>query len=649
MIADPRIGTQLAGYRIEAVIGRGGMSVVYLAEDIRLKRKVALKLLSPELAQSEKFRERFVRESELAASLDHPNIIPIFEAGESEGALYIAMRYVEGTDLGALIEREGGLEPERAVGLLAQAAGALDTAHARGLIHRDVKPSNMLIAAGTSRAGLEHLYLSDFGVTKRSTSDSGITGTGQFVGTLDYAAPEQFEGRALDARTDVYSLGCVLYECLTGEVPFQRDTQAALVYAHLMSPPPAVTDKRPGLAEGIDEVVATGMAKVPEKRYASAGELVEAAHKTLAPAAVIEVTNAQQGGSKRRMPILIGAGAALVVLVVVLVTLLSRSGGGGPSLPSASSTGAGLAASDRVDRLSQVRSDVALARTVPLKVGNAPSGVVVGEGSVWITNEGDGTVSRIDPVTNQARVIRVGKGPDALAVGEDSIWVVNRLGHSVSRIDPGTNRVEATIDVSGGFPGTIAVGEGAVWIGVEGDYPLGVHLATVHKIDPQSNQDVASIPIEGALVWVVITTGGGAVWAVGNAGNLVRIDPSTTQAQAITDLGEPPGAIALADGALWVASVRGEVLKVDPATGRVEARVPGGGSPGGLQGTGTREAQLAIAVGDGIIWVTGKVDGSISRIVSVSGTALEPIKVGLTPTGVAVGFGSVWVTVDASG
>jgi serine/threonine protein kinase len=649
MIADPRIGTQLAGYRIEAVIGRGGMSVVYLAEDIRLKRKVALKLLSPELAQSEKFRERFVRESELAASLDHPNIIPIFEAGEADGALYIAMRYVEGTDLGALIEREGGLEAERTLGLLAQAAGALDAAHARGLIHRDVKPGNMLIAAGSGRPGQEHLYLSDFGVTKRSTSDSGITGTGQFVGTLDYAAPEQFEGRALDARTDVYSLGCVLYQCLTGEVPFQRDTQAALVYAHLMSAPPAVTERRPELPEGIDEVVATGMAKVPEKRYASAGDLVEAARKTVAPAIVIAPPAPQPERSKRRGPILIGAGAALVVLVVALVTLLSRSGGGGPSRPSASSAGAGLAGSDRVDRVSQAKSDAALARTLPLRVGNTPSGVAVGEGSVWITNEGDGTVSRIDPVTNQARVIRVGKGPDAVAVGEDSVWVVNRLGHSVSRIDPGTDRVEATIDVSGGgFPGTIAVGEGAVWIGVEGDYPLGTHLAAVHKIDPQSNQDVASVTIEGALVWVVITTGDGGVWAAGDAGNLVRIDPSTTQAQAITDLGEPPGAIALADGALWVASVRGEVLKVDAATGRVEARVPGGGSPGGLQGTGTREARLGIAVGDGIIWVTGKVDGSISRIVSVSATALEPIKVGLTPTGVAVGFGSVWVTVDAN-
>ncbi|HEX9235366.1 MAG TPA: serine/threonine-protein kinase, partial [Actinomycetota bacterium] len=212
MQTEPRIGSVIAGYRIDSLIGRGGMSVVYLAEDLNLGRKIALKVLAPELAGDARFRERFVRESRLAASLEHPNIIPIHDAREADGVLYIAMRYVEGTDLKGLIKEEGRLDPGRTLSIVGQVAGALDAAHARGLVHRDVKPGNILIARASESGGPEHVYLSDFGLTKRATSDSGITATGQFVGTLDYAAPEQFEGKPLDGRTDQYSLGCCLYE-----------------------------------------------------------------------------------------------------------------------------------------------------------------------------------------------------------------------------------------------------------------------------------------------------------------------------------------------------------------------------------------------------------------------------------------------------
>jgi serine/threonine protein kinase len=242
MSTDPRIGTELAGYRIESLIGRGGMSVVYLAEQEFPKRKVALKVLSSDLAQDAKFRERFVRESNIAASIEHPNIVPIYGAGQSEGLLYIAMRYIGGGDLKALIHSEGQLPTERAMSIISQVAGALDAAHAAGLVHRDVKPSNILLGVRPGPTAPDHAYLSDFGLTKRVLSDSGITGTGVFVGTLDYAAPEQFEGKTLDGRTDVYSLGCVLYECLTGELPYPRDQDAALMYAHLLSAPPSVTD-----------------------------------------------------------------------------------------------------------------------------------------------------------------------------------------------------------------------------------------------------------------------------------------------------------------------------------------------------------------------------------------------------------------------
>jgi serine/threonine protein kinase len=211
--ADPRIGSELLDYRIEALLGRGGMSVVYRAEDLRLKRKVALKLLTPELAQDERFRERFLRESELAASIDHPSIVPIYEAGEVDGQLYIAMRYVEGTDLKRMLHKEGALAPARALRLIGEVAEALDVAHERGLIHCDVKPSNVLIAAPHRR---EHGYLADFGLTKSASEGSGMTGTDLLLGTPDYVSPEQIRGEQVDGRADVYALGCLVYECLTG-------------------------------------------------------------------------------------------------------------------------------------------------------------------------------------------------------------------------------------------------------------------------------------------------------------------------------------------------------------------------------------------------------------------------------------------------
>src|SRR5262245_53986736 len=189
-----RVGTEIAGYRIESVLGQGGMGIVYLAEHIRLQRPVALKLLVPELFDRPGFRERFIRESRLAASIDHPNILPIYDADEVDDVLFIAMRYVEGADLKKRIEQNGPLHPELAVAITSQVASALDAAHGRGLVHRDVKPGNILIASGSTEAEVGHVYLSDFGLTKRITSESGITATGQFVGTLDYAAPEQFEG-----------------------------------------------------------------------------------------------------------------------------------------------------------------------------------------------------------------------------------------------------------------------------------------------------------------------------------------------------------------------------------------------------------------------------------------------------------------------
>jgi serine/threonine-protein kinase len=270
MSAQTRIGTEVAGFRIESVLGRGGMSVVYVAEQLRLGRKVALKLLTSELAWDEQFRERFVRESRIAAAIDHPNIIPIYDAGEADGLLYIAMRFVPGPDLRELL-KAGLLGVGRTIFLLEQLASALDAAHAHSLVHRDVKPGNVLIEEST-----DHAYLTDFGVAKQTTA-RGLTSTGHFLGTVEYAAPEQIEGGPVDARTDVYALGCVLYECLTGSPPFEHGTEHAVLHAHLVEPPPSVTRSRPDLPHAFDGVVATAMAKAPDDRFPSCGELAHAA------------------------------------------------------------------------------------------------------------------------------------------------------------------------------------------------------------------------------------------------------------------------------------------------------------------------------------------------------------------------------------
>jgi WD40 repeat protein len=273
---DPRVGTELAGYRIESLLGIGGMSVVYLAEDLRLKRKVALKLLAAGLAEDESFRERFLRESELAASIDHPNIVPIYEAGTTDEHLFIAMRYVEGRDLKERLQR-GRLEPAEATAVLAQVASALDVAHARGLVHRDVKPSNVLLDTGARPDGSDHVYLADFGLTKRVSEESGIGEDSHLLGTIDYVAPEQIAGAEIDGRADIYSLGCVLYECLVGQPPFSGDSDLAVVFAHLESEPPAPSAQRPELPAALDAVIATALAKEPERRYANSRELARAA------------------------------------------------------------------------------------------------------------------------------------------------------------------------------------------------------------------------------------------------------------------------------------------------------------------------------------------------------------------------------------
>ena len=386
-MAELAPGTQFGAYRIESVAGQGGMGVVYRATQLGLDRPVALKVITPAFAHDEEFRARFQRESKLAASIEHPNVIPVYEAGEQDGTLFLAMRYVDGTDLKTLLTREGRLEPIRAARFVAQIAAALDAAHAAGLVHRDVKPANALLASQ------DHVYLTDFGLTKRAASGSAMTKTGQMVGTVDYVAPEQVEGGSVDARTDVYSLACVYHHLLTGRVPFDKPTEMAKLFAHVHEDPPRPSEVVPGLPGAVDDVIWRGMSKDPSKRYLSAGDLGRAAlaaaeHRALAEpersvargeAAPVPITAAptvsaplaeaaapasERPATRPRnlKPWAIGAGA--VVVIGVLVALLSGGGGGstssndgansaGARAPAASTKGIALTRAGAIATVSQ--------------------------------------------------------------------------------------------------------------------------------------------------------------------------------------------------------------------------------------------------------------------------------------------------------
>jgi Protein kinase domain/Domain of unknown function (DUF4440) len=269
-VPDLLPGAEIAGCRIEAVAGRGGMGIVYRATQLSLGRPVAVKLIAPDRAGDPGFRERFERESRVAAAIDHPNVIPVYAAGEEAGHLYLVMRYVSGTDLQGLLARERRLPADRVAAIGLQVGAALDAAHAVGLVHRDVKPANVLL-------GGEHAYLADFGLSQVIGTDARLTSTGQWIGTADFMAPEQFAGEEVDARADIYALGCVLYNALTGEVPYARGTVPATMLAHLHDDPPRPTTVAGDVPDGFDRVIARALAKDPERRYPSAGDLGRAA------------------------------------------------------------------------------------------------------------------------------------------------------------------------------------------------------------------------------------------------------------------------------------------------------------------------------------------------------------------------------------
>jgi streptogramin lyase len=611
---QPSIGDTLAGYRIDAFIGAGGMGEVYRALDTSLDRNVALKVLVPRLADDERFRERFLRESRLAASLDHPNVIPVYEAGEAEGRLFIAMRFVEGTDLRHVLDDEGVLEPERALALLAPVAGALDTAHAKGLVHRDVKPANILVAAEPASDPPEHVYLSDFGLTTLSSHPGEA---GPFTGTADYAAPELVTGGPIDGRTDVYALGCVLFECLTGEPPFHGESVMAVLWGHVNDPVPSASERNANLPQPIDAVLQKALAKEPAERYTSSRELIESARDALGITTSSRLT--------RRQVLLVTGGAVVAVAAATGIPLaLTRGRGSGPAvtLP--------------LKEHSLVRVEAAtgrLAAATPL--GVAPGPVAVGAGAVWATSPDEAKLLRIEPatgeITHRVDVTRVGR-PSVLAAGAGAAWLADagaKTEHRVYRYYPDGRGLTAISTGVVPAPDDLAFAGKALWAGCD----------AVVRILPDSGHITAKVDLPGA----VLAVGEGAVWAAGDTGVLVgqgesllwEFDPTTAAVRSKMRL--EPGVVDLAAGAgaIWV------VRLTDDSITRVDAK-----TRMSTEGFRVRLPEV-VAVGTRAVWVTSPRDGTLTRYEATSGD-LRTIDVGGRPTGLAVGRGTVWVSVEAA-
>jgi serine/threonine-protein kinase len=632
MIEDARIGTELGGYRIERVIGRGGMSSVYLAEHIRLGRRVALKLLSPELAGSERFRDRFLRESKLAASIDHPNIVPIYDADEVGDVLFIAMRYVEGSDLKEVIRAEGRLGAVRTAALVGQIASALDAAHTHGLVHRDVKPGNVLLTPD------DHVYVSDFGLTKRALSVSGLTATGQLVGTIDYVAPEHIKGDKVDGRADVYSLGCVIVECLTGHVPYPRDLEVGVLWAHVEESPPTVTGERPDLPQEVDDVIASAMAKDPDERTPAAGEVATGLRSALgleAPTAERPTRPRRPRPTKkpRRKAGFIAALVGIVALLAIGVGILLAGGG------SRDSTGPPANSIARIDA-------GATAFNMPVSVGQDPTGVAIGEdGDLWVINQGDSTVSRIDPDSGEVTSTKSTLGiPSGVAVGEGAVWITNGFGGpsgsgEVVRVDLTDESVEAA------FPSAnakaIVVAFGSIWL-ADADRDL------VLRYDPENldaapdqiptDEDTSSSAAPRSLSVGTGTAEG--IWVANELGDTVlRIDPDTNEVADPIPV-ESPFSIAADGSGVWVTSeLDDKVHLFDPADGRPVRTFD--------TADGVLDGPTAIVIASGGVWIGSDLETAVARL-DPNSNLIDRVEIDGITGGIAVDAGGdVWVAVRA--
>ena len=711
-MAEISIGSVLAGYRIEGLAGEGGMGRVYRATQMGLSRQVALKLIMPELATEPDFRTRFERESRLTASIEHPNVIPVYEAGDAEGQLFIAMRWVEGTDLRSVILTEGRLEAERAIGIVEQVAAALDAAHSGGLVHRDVKPANVML---TTAHGQEHVYLTDFGLTKRAGSGTALTRTGAFVGTPDYMPPEQIKGERADARTDVYALGCLLFHALTGRTPYDRDTEVAKMYAQLHDEPPSAAEAVPGTPTAIDAVIARALAKDADERYLSAGDLGRAARAALIGKDPSQPERSLATGLAAPPTELSPAASAPPDLTAATPPSGPTAGTPPPGEtaatpppgetaatppppaaqppaaappaaapppaaqppPAAPPPAAPPAAARRPAAATPSRA-LPIAFGTLLVLGVVAAGLAVA--GVFSSGDGDdGGGSFSDQPTGAAgkttapqvveKSISAGEGPDGIAVDGTTVWVSNSRGNTLTRLSTKTNKqIDEPIPV-GANPDEVEASNGVVWVAnTDSDSVTRV------KGDDQREFFVEDGP-EG------LSLGEDFIWvANGNSDSVSRIDLSSGEVSPPIPVGKKPIGIYAGKRFVWVTnSFSHSVTRLDPATGAIVDTIPDVGKniravteafgsawvssadPNGMVmrlDPKTGQVRDRIRVGQkskemvaagGFLWVVNETSGNVVRIDPDKAEVVgNPIKVGKTPVGLAVGAGDLWVSNNLS-
>jgi DNA-binding beta-propeller fold protein YncE len=622
-VADLVVGDEVAGYRIDARLARGGMGVVYRATHLGLDRPVALKVIARELAGDASFRDRFLRESRLAASLDHPAVVPVFDSREVDGELIVAMRLVTGGDLRGVIDRDGPLPPARATTLLGQVAAALDAAHAAGIVHRDVKPHNVLVEG-------DRAYLSDFGLAKAIGEGGGSSAS--VVGTVAYMSPEQWRGEAVGPPADVYSLGCVLFEAVTGVVPYARAD--------------ADPEATPRLPAGLEGAIEKATAPRPEDRFATAAELIEAARAgegdpevrtrvldsasdprpsslpsrstsvtpdgarstsvthglTQVDRDAAELTQVDRGRGRRRA--FVAGGALLVAAAIAAAVLLFTGGESGPTV------------------------------SAPLPVGKPPLRIAAGSEKIWVLSEPEATLTRVDAETDEVigAPLQMPPGVAAVAVGGGSVWVTDSTTGRLLRIDDETGGVTQRIRV-GGHPGPLVYGGGRIWV-ADAD---GAGITAVNA----KGGRVVRRALAPHVAPLRLATGAGGLWVSSAAGDTVRrIDLGTFAVGAPIAAGRGPAGITVADGLVWVADARaGAVTRVDPSLQAASgAPIAVGARPGGID------------AGPNSVWVTLAGEGAVRRLDLPSGEPDGgPIAVGPEPSALAVGVTAVWVVNDGDG
>jgi hypothetical protein len=642
-------GAVFAGHRIEDVAGRGGMGVVYRATQLALDRTVALKVIAPGLLEDQTMRARFVRESKVAASIDHPNVIPIYYAGEEKGVAYIAMRYVGGDDIRSLVRREGKLAPERAARIVSQIGAALDAAHAAGLVHRDIKPANVLLGPE------DHIYLTDFGLTKHVLSVAGTTKPGHWVGTLDYVAPEQIRGERVDARADVYALGCLLYYTLTDAVPFARDGDEAKLWAHLSEPPPKPSAH--GVPAPFDAVIERALAKSPDERYPSAGDLGRAAlaaatgrrhaererlvatgaaapveSETISAARPAAVTQLQADADtlpqeasrvrRARRPALLGIALVFAAGIGVAAAVALGVGDGKPAATGTPTPGP--AATARPSAPAQLRV------VKSIVVGERPNVARVVDGNVFVGSFRRSRMAIVSAKTGKVRAYapNVGIGVNDSAVVSGGVWLAVSRAHAIVKLDSRSGRPRRRIPVDGN-PGAIAVSGSTVWVGIVNNGMPD----TLLKIDAKSGRTVSSTPYPFGIASLAVSPT--ALWVVSRRrARTYRADPRTGARVREVLVGNTRGEDAVyGNGALWVAVPDDDtVYKVITATGSV---IP--------ISVGKHPRQVAL-VGDAVYATSYnssdlyEIDAKTSRVVG------DPVSLAVNPFAIAAGDQGVWVT-----